>query len=100
MALAGVGGCHGVHILNHDAILFIILINRCYCLSINICKCLVSDKTNMNIFYTLEVVGRVSETQLQVRGNEKNSGQKIKLCYLEQHCFVYILVHIKLVIID
>ena len=76
MVLAGVGGYHGVHILNHDAILFIILINRCYweqnvCLSINICKCLVSNKTNMNIFYTLEVVGRVSETQLQESGNKK-----------------------------
>ena len=36
------------------------------------CKCLVSTETNMSNFHLLEVVGRGSETQLQV-------GEKIKL---------------------
>ena len=35
-----------------------------------ICNCLVSIETNMNIFYPLEVVGRGSETQLQVGKNK------------------------------
>ena len=35
------------------------------CLAIKICKCLVSNYTNVNHFQPLEVVGRGSETQLQ-----------------------------------
>ena len=34
-----------------------------------ICKCLVSNKTNMGNSHSLEVVGRGSETQLQVGEN-------------------------------
>ena len=34
-----------------------------------ICKCLVLNLRNMSIFHPLEVVGRGSETQLQVGEN-------------------------------
>ena len=36
------------------------------CLAIKICKCLVSNHTNVSHFQPLEDVGRGSETQLQV----------------------------------
>ena len=36
------------------------------CINIKICKCLVSNWTNTSNFHPLEVVGRGSETQLQV----------------------------------
>ena len=36
------------------------------CLNIKIIKCLVLKLTNMSNFHQLEVVGRGSETQLQV----------------------------------
>ena len=39
------------------------------CLNIKICKCLVSNETNMSNFHPLEVVSRGSETQLQVGEN-------------------------------
>ena len=39
------------------------------CLNVKICKCLVSNYTNMIYFHPLEVVGRGSETQLQVGEN-------------------------------
>ena len=39
------------------------------CLNINICKCLVSNYTNMSNFQPLQVVDRDSETQLQVAEN-------------------------------
>ena len=41
------------------------------CLNINICKCSVSNQTNTSNFHPLEVVGRGSETQLQVGENFK-----------------------------
>ena len=39
------------------------------CLNIKICKCLDTNQTNMSHFHSLEVVGRGSETQLQVSEN-------------------------------
>ena len=39
------------------------------CLNIKICKYLSSNSTNMGNFWPLEVVGRGSETQLQVAEN-------------------------------
>ena len=39
------------------------------CLNIKICKCLVSNKTNRSNFLPHKVVGRGSETQLQVGEN-------------------------------
>ena len=39
------------------------------CLNIKICRCLISNLKNMNNFHPLEVVGRDSETQLQVGEN-------------------------------
>ena len=39
------------------------------CLKIKICKYFASNKTKTNIFHPLEVVARVSETQLQVGKN-------------------------------
>ena len=39
------------------------------CLKSRIWKCLVSNETNMSNFQPLEVVGRGSETQLQVGEN-------------------------------
>ena len=39
------------------------------CLSVKICKFLVSNETNMNNFPPPEVVGRGRETQLQVGEN-------------------------------
>ena len=39
------------------------------CLNIRNRKCLVSNYTNISNFKPLEVVGRGSETQLQVAGN-------------------------------
>ena len=41
------------------------------CLDINICKCLISDYSNMSNFDPLEVVSRSSETQFQAGGNLK-----------------------------
>ena len=41
------------------------------CLNIKSCKCLISNYTNMSNFKPLEVVGRGSETQLQVGENVK-----------------------------
>ena len=38
-------------------------------LNINICKRLVSNETNLDNFYPFEVVGRSSETQLEVGEN-------------------------------
>ena len=53
---------------------FVTRLNYCYwelkvCLNIKICACLVSNLTNMRDFHPLEVVGRGSETQLQVGEN-------------------------------
>ena len=39
------------------------------CLNIMICKYLVSNYTNINNFHSLEVMGRGSETQLNVGEN-------------------------------
>ena len=39
------------------------------CLNSNIRRCMLSNETHMSIFYPLEVVGRGSETQLQVGAN-------------------------------
>ena len=57
-------------------ICFISLPNHCYwelnvCLNIKNCKYMCSDQTNMSNFRPLEVVGRDSETQLQVGANLK-----------------------------
>ena len=41
------------------------------CLNIKICKFLVSNETNMSNFHPFQVVGRDSETQLQV-GDDLN----------------------------
>ena len=47
-------------------------------LNTNICKCLISNLTNMSNFHSVEVVDRGSETQLQVSENLKlfNLGPK------------------------
>ena len=39
------------------------------CLNIKICKSFVLNETDMSIYHSLEVVGRGSETQLQVGEN-------------------------------
>ena len=45
-------------------------------------KCLVSNETNMSIFCSLEVVGRGSETQLQVGENlNKLTSRVTCLCW-------------------
>ena len=49
-------------------------LSHCYwerntCLNNNTCKCLVSNLTNMNNDHPLEIVGRGSDTQLQVGEN-------------------------------
>ena len=50
------------------------------CLNIKLCKCLVSNQTNMSKFHSLEVVGRGSETQLQVNENLNKMTWRINLC--------------------
>ena len=57
---------------------------------IKICKCLVSNQTNMRNVHPLEVVGRGSETQLHVLKNlGKITGLKwvkwVKLFHLNIH---------------
>ena len=57
--------------------------NHCYwewnvCLNIKICKYLCSNYTNMSNFQPLDVVGRGSETQLQVGENFKKFIQQNK----------------------
>ena len=45
-----------------------------------ICKCLVSNLTNMSNFQPLEVVGRASETELQVGENLTYWKRVEKIC--------------------
>ena len=61
--------------VNHDHsrvyFRFINIINHCYwqqnkCLNIKICKFVIPNYTNMNMFHPLEAVGRDSETQRQL----------------------------------
>ena len=46
------------------------------CLNINICKCLISNISNL---YPLQVVGYSSETQLQVNENLPKINQQVKI---------------------
>ena len=51
---------------------------RNVCLNINILKCLVPNKTKIIKFQPLEVVGRGSETQLQVGENLNKMTSRFK----------------------
>ena len=68
---------------NSTIFVFISMLNHCYWelhehLNIKICKCSVSHWTNMSNFHQLEVVGRGSETQLQVDENlKKKTGNRV-----------------------
>ena len=48
---------------------YLLLLSRHVCLNIKICKYLVSNEPNMSNFHPGEVVGRGSETQLQIGEN-------------------------------
>ena len=65
-------------------ICFINCLNRSYwernaCLYIKICKCFIFLKINMSNFHPLKVVGRGSDTQLQV-GENLNYCRIVPLC--------------------
>ena len=49
-----------------------------------ICKYLVSNQTNMSNFHPLEVLGRDSETQLQVGEKLNNLIDRFKSCVTSQ----------------
>ena len=54
------------------------------CLNIRICECLVSNKRNASNFHPLEVVGRGSETHLQMGENLSKRPRGLDVC--QQHC--------------